>query len=128
MVFAHVCELRGAAPHLRAGANAVANACFQRALTGTTPGTRRLDLRSSKSLTGYSSFASPLGFVASTQRNPKITSRSLRSTTFRYEDCISRRLIVPQEPPRNTPQSLPVALLSPLYVSRHHSQTFPPTS
>jgi hypothetical protein len=46
MVFAHVCEQRVAAPLSRDDANAVANACFQRALTGTTPGTRRLNRES----------------------------------------------------------------------------------
>src|SRR6059058_1324704 len=57
-----------------------------------------------------------------------MTSRSLRSITFRYEDCISSRLLVAQEPPRNTPQSRLLPFVPPLYVSRHHSQTFPPRS
>jgi hypothetical protein len=56
---------------LRAGGNAVANVCFRKALTGITRATRRLDLRSSKSATGYSFFRLLSGFVASTQRNSK---------------------------------------------------------
>ena len=47
---------------MRAGANAVANVCFQRVLTGTTPATRRLDLRRSKSVTDYSFFRVTIRF------------------------------------------------------------------
>src|SRR5207248_10038595 len=57
-----------------------------------------------------------------------MTSRSLRSITFRYEDCISSLLLVAQEPPRSTPQSRLLPFVPTLYVSRHHSQTFPPRS
>jgi hypothetical protein len=52
MVFARACEQRAAAQLLPAVANAVANACFQRALADSTPATRKLDLRSSKSVIG----------------------------------------------------------------------------
>src|SRR5262249_31945676 len=54
MAFVHVCGPRAAGQHSRAGANAAANACCQRALTDITRATRELDFLDCAEMSAFS--------------------------------------------------------------------------